>query len=149
MSTPFGVPNKATGTMFSPVPCLTKTAGCDTEMVGLQQCMAAASISTERPTSFESEVDMILAATTKCSENISILMKFIDDNVLASSTKSSSVTASSNEIGRQLMSMVETLSPFGEDDEELNTNLKDLLMVIYLANLSKTQLMLNEKLSLL
>lgn len=111
--------------------------------------MAASAISTERPTSFESEVDMILAATTKCSENISILMKFIDDNVLASSTKSSSVTASSNEIGRQLMSMVETLSPFGEDDEELNTNLKDLLMVIYLANLSKTQLMLNEKLSLL
>ena len=146
VSTPFGVPGKTVGTLFSPVSSLTKTAGYETELVGLKSCMSASGIPDKRPVSFESEVEMLLAAAVKCSENIGILLKFIDENILNPSGRPPPYA---NDIGRQLMSMVESLSPFGEDDETLNTNLKDLLMVIYLSNLSKTQLMLNEKLALL
>jgi len=149
VSTPFGVPSKSMGTMFSPVSCLTKAAGYESELIGLKASMAASGIPNRQPVSFESEVEMILAASAKCSENIAVLMKFIDDNILNPNAQSSKLSASSNDIGRQLMSMIESIAPFGADDEQLNTNLKDLLMVIYLANLSKTQLMLNEKLSLL
>lgn len=148
VSTAFGVPNKVKGTMFSPVPYLSKGGGYDTELVGLKACMAAAGIETGRAVTYDSEVKMLLAAAHQCTENITVLIKFIDECIL-SSQSSPSVAVNSSEIGRQLMAMVESLSPFGDDDEQLNTNLKDLLMVIYLSNLTKTQLMLNEKLSLL
>jgi translation initiation factor 3 subunit F len=136
--------------MFSPVPCLSKGGGYEQELVGLKACMASAGIEKGRPVTHDSEVDMLLAAAGQCIDNIGSLIKFIDDCILNSGSASSSMTAvNSNEIGRQLMSMVEGLSPFGDDEEQLNTNLKDLLMVVYLSNLTKTQLMLNEKLSLL
>ena len=134
--------------MFSPVPYLSKGGGYETELVGLKACMAASGIETGRPVSYDSEVKMLLAAAHQCTDNIAVLVKFIDDCILGSCS-SPAVAVNSSEIGRQLMAMVESLSPFGDDDEQLNTNLKDLLMVIYLSNLTKTQLMLNEKLSLL
>lgn len=149
VSTPFGVPNKSMGTMFSPVSCLTKAAGYETELIGLKASMAASGIPNRKPLALESEVEMILAASAKCSDNITVLMNFIDEHVLNPNAQSSKLAANANDIGRQLMAMVESITPFGADDEQLNTTLKDLLMVIYLANLSKTQLMLNEKLSLL
>jgi len=153
VSTPFGIPDKTgegnlhKGTMFAPIPCLTKAAGYDTELVGLKACMQSFGIGAKGYP--ESEVEMLLAAAHQCSENISAIIKFIDNCILNSTAPTASLTVSTNEIGRQLMSMIEGLAPFGEDDEQLNTNLKDLLMVVYLSNLTKTQLMLNEKLSLL
>jgi len=148
VSSSFGVPGKTTGTLFSPVACLTKTAGYDTELVGLKACMLSSGVPSRKPATFESEVDMIMSAAGKSSESIAVLLKFIDENIL-NNAAGRPPPSYANDIGRQLMSMVESLSPFGDDDETLNTNLKDLLMVVYLANLSKTQLMLNEKLSLL
>jgi translation initiation factor 3 subunit F len=146
VSTPFGVPNKCMGTMFSPVPCLSTASGYETEMVGLRACMAASGITNRKPASFESEVDMIFSAAQKCSDNIGAIIQFIDEHILSGKA----VPGNSNEIGRELMAMIESVVPFGDnEDDALNTNLKDLLMVIYLANLSKTQLMLNEKISLL
>lgn len=149
VSTPIGVPSKMMGTLFSPIPHLVKTAGYDTELVGLKACLTSIGIpSSHGPV--HSEVEMLVSATKRCSETITLLIKFIDEAILSSGKSANpTITAKTNEIGRQLMSMVEGLSPFGDDEEKLNTNIKDLLMVIYLCNLSKTQLMLNEKLSLL
>ena len=47
------------------------------------------------------------------------------------------------------MAMVESIQPFSKNEQTINKNLNDLLMVIYLSNACKTQLMLNEKLTLL
>jgi len=155
VSTPIGVPGKTLGTLFAPVSSLSKVAGYESELVGLKACMASNQILGQtkgrgqyNPGGFDSEIEMILTAASKCSENIGVLTKFIDDHILSNQT-GRAPPPFANEIGRQLMSMVESLMPFGEDEDALDTNLKDLLMVIYLANLSKTQLMLNEKLSLL
>ena len=55
-----------------------------------------------------------------------------------------------NSIGRALNSLILSLPKMDSDqfEEMLNSNLKDLLMVIYLSQMTKAQLQLNEKLSL-
>ncbi|RWS05059.1 eukaryotic translation initiation factor 3 subunit F-like protein [Dinothrombium tinctorium] len=147
VSTPFGVPNKITGTMFSPIKSVQTAAGYDTEMVGLKACMASSGINDGKKMTFDTELDMILSSTKKSQDIIATLIKFIDESILLSSGKP--IPSNTNEIGRQLMTIIESVVPFDDNEETLNTNLKDLLMVIYLSNLCKTQLMLNEKLTLL
>lgn len=149
VSTPFGCPGKTIGTMFSPLPDVSITSGYETEMVGLKACMHAAGLPliASKPQSIDSELDMIIHSSQKAQEIIATILKFIDESVLSGNKP---IPSNSNDIGRQLMAMVENITPFSDDDEgSLNSNLKDLLMVIYLANLSKTQLMLNEKLTLI
>ena len=55
-----------------------------------------------------------------------------------------------NSIGRALNSLILSLPKMDSDqfEEMLNSNLKDLLMVVYLSQMTKTQLQLNEKLSM-
>lgn len=135
--------------MFSPIKNVQVVGGYENELVGLKACMLASYVP-EKPVqpSFDSEIDMIIAACKKSTDLISVIVKFIDENVLASNSSGKPLPVNSNQIGRQIMSMIEGVIPFNDEDEVLNSNLKDLLMVIYLANLTKTQLMLNEKLSL-
>ena len=53
-------------------------------------------------------------------------------------------------VGRNLHDLVQSVPMMGTDEFEkmLNSNMRDLLMVIYLSQLTKTQLQLNEKLSM-
>ena len=53
-----------------------------------------------------------------------------------------------NSIGRALNSLILSLPKMDSDqfEEMLNSNLKDLLMVVYLSQMTKAQLQLNEKL---
>jgi len=148
VSTPFGVPGKNTGTMFSLLTDVCVAGGYEPEMIGVKACMLASGLpNLGKNKSIESELEMIIQTSQKAQEIIAVILQFIDDNILSANK---SVPSNSNDIGRQLMAMVESIMPFGgDDDDALNANLKDLLMVVYLANLSKTQLMLNEKLSLL
>lgn len=148
VSTPFGVPSKNVGTMFTLLPDVTIAGGYETEMIGVKACMLASGLHNySKAQSIESELEMIVQMSQKAQEMIGTILQFIDDNILSANK---SVPSNSNDIGRQLMAMVESIVPFGgKDDDALNANLKDLLMVVYLANLSKSQLMLNEKLSLL
>merc|ERR1711893_298673 len=55
-----------------------------------------------------------------------------------------------NAIGRTLWDLVQSVPKMDtvEFEKMLNSNLRDLLMVIYLSQLTKTQLQLNEKLSM-
>jgi len=148
VSTPFGVPGKNIGTMFSLLTDVCVAAGYEPEMVGLKSCLLASGLPHigKAPT-IDSELDVIIQTSQKAQEIIGTILQFIDDNILSGNK---SIPSNSNDIGRQLMAMVESILPFGgDDDDALNANLKDLLMVVYLANLSKTQLLLNEKLSLL
>lgn len=148
IATPFGVPNKsANGIMFSPIKNVSIVGGYETELVGLKACMLASGVPDKTVNqSYDSEVEMIFSYCKKSAELIGQIIRFIDENIL-NSTSAKNLPVNSNHIGRQLMSMIESVVPLKDDDDVLNTNLKDLLMVIYLANLTKTQLMLHEKLN--
>jgi len=52
-------------------------------------------------------------------------------------------------VGRSLLDLVSSIPKIDPEEFEnmLNANMKDLLMVMYLANLTRTQLLLNEKIN--
>ena len=149
VSTNFGVPNgdeRSRGTMLSQVSSLSLVAGYDAELVALKAC-ANGIHQPDIGYPIGKELDTVLKACTEINGLLGTVLKFIDDKILGSSAASR--PANSNEIGRQLMAMVENVIPLDvQNIEAMNAVLKDLLMVIYLSNLGKTQLMLNEKLIL-
>merc|ERR1712066_607724 len=55
-----------------------------------------------------------------------------------------------NSVGRALNDMVQSVPKMDPDQFEvmLNSNMRDLLMVVYLSQMTKTQLQLNERLSM-
>lgn len=148
VSTNFGVPNgdeRSRGTMFSKVSSLSLVAGYDTELVALKACSNM--VTEPEGQLIDCELDTILKSCGDIVNLLDIVLNFIDEKILGTSAVSR--PANSNEIGRQLMSMVESVVPLdAQNAEAMNAVLKDLLMVIYLSNLGKTQLMLNEKLVL-
>lgn len=148
VSTNFGIPNgdeSSRGTMFSQVSSLSLVAGYDTELVALRTCANGMMEPDGLP--IDKELDSILKSCGEISSLLSTVLEYIDEKIL--NTSAASRPANCNDIGRQLMSMVENVIPLdASNTEAMNAVLKDLLMVIYLSNLSKTQLMLNEKLIL-
>ena len=54
-----------------------------------------------------------------------------------------------NAVGRKLLDLVNSVPKMTDEEFErmVNSNIKDLLMVIYLTQLTKTQLQLHEKLT--
>lgn len=152
VSTTFGVPGKSMGTMFAPIDDVTISYCYEPEMVGVRACMYASGFpgvtsGDNKNVYLDNELEQIIQMSSKCQESISKIVKFIDETILV--TQNAVIPQSSNDIGRQLMAMIENIIPFGEDDEAFNANLKDFLMVVYLSNLSKTELVLNEKLAML
>lgn len=147
VSTNFGVPdgdNRTQGTMFSQVSSLSLVSGYETELVALKACING--MTDDQP--IGCELDTLLKSCGEITNLLDIVLKFIDDKILGPDSAVSR-PANSNDIGRQLMSMVENVIPLDvQNTEAMNAVLKDLLMVIYLSNLGKTQLMLNEKLVL-
>nr|XP_027193990.1 eukaryotic translation initiation factor 3 subunit F-like [Dermatophagoides pteronyssinus] len=151
VSTIFGIPDKNVGTMFTPIDDITISYCYEPELIGVRACMYAAglpSVSTDSKEIFlANELDQIIQMCNKCQDDIARIVKFIEDKILSGQSKGS-IPSNTNDIGRQLMAMIENIIPFGgDDDEAFNSNLKDFLMVVYLSNLSKTQLALNEKIS--
>ncbi|CAG2111684.1 unnamed protein product, partial [Medioppia subpectinata] len=66
VSTPFGVPGKTTGTMFSLLTDVSIAAGYEPEMIGLRACMLASGLSTFGiAQSIDSELDMIVQTSQK------------------------------------------------------------------------------------
>ncbi|KPL98752.1 hypothetical protein NH340_JMT00161 [Sarcoptes scabiei] len=151
VSTIFGVPNKNVGTMFTPIDDVTISYCYDNESIGVRACMYSAGLPSVTVDAKEvfltKELDQIIQMCNKSQDNIARIVKFIEEKIL-SGTSMMSIPSNTNDIGRQLMAMIENIIPFGgDDDEAFNSNLKDFLMVVYLSNLSKTQFCLNEKLS--
>lgn len=149
VSTNFGVPtgdSRSQGTMFSQVSSLSLVSGYDTELVALKVC--ANNILEPEGLPIDCELDTILKSCGEIVKLLDIVLKFIDDRILNAPSPAAR-PANCNDIGRQLMSMVENVIPLDvTNTEAMNAVLKDLLMVVYLSNLTKTQLMLNEKLVL-
>ncbi|KAL6443415.1 hypothetical protein ACFW04_002932 [Cataglyphis niger] len=147
---PLGVPNGKQGSMFTPVKVQIRCY--EPEVVGLQLCSKTQLQShiqasgVKSPGGIEPMMDLaqVSEACSKLSLMLEQVLAYVDD-VLAGKQ------LPDNQVGRALLDMVHSVPKMTSDqfDEMFNSNVKDLLMVVALSQLIKTQLQLNEKLTLL
>ncbi|XP_012273078.1 eukaryotic translation initiation factor 3 subunit F [Orussus abietinus] len=146
-----GVPNGKQGCMFTPTKV--QITCYEPEVVGLQLC-AKTQLQPQVPVTgvgkpgggVEPMMDLaqIAEASSKLTSMLDQVLAYVD-NVL------SGKQPPDNQVGRALLDMVHSVPKMTSEqfDEMFNSNVKDLLMVVALSQLIKTQLQLNEKLTLL
>ncbi|XP_045478928.1 eukaryotic translation initiation factor 3 subunit F-1 [Harmonia axyridis] len=139
-----GVPNGKQGSMFTPIPV--DVTCYDPEVFALQLCQKTMGPSSNRPRQTHPVQDLaqVAEAGSKMSGLLDQVLSYVED-VLAGRTKPD------NAVGRSLLDLVNSVPHMTNEQfsEMFNSNVKDLLMVITLSQLIKTQLQLNEKLTLL
>ncbi|XP_046749960.1 eukaryotic translation initiation factor 3 subunit F [Diprion similis] len=143
-----GVPNGKQGCMFTPV--RVQVTSYEPEIVGLQLCAKTQTLPPTQAISKQGGVEPMLdlaqiaEASTKLLTLVDQVLNYVDD-VLAGKQ------IPDNQVGRALLDMVHSVPKMSADqfDQMFNSNVKDLLMVVALSQLIKTQLQLNEKLTLL
>lgn len=137
-----GVPDGKLGSMFTSIPV--DITCYDPEVFGLQLCQKT--ISAGRPRTVNPMLDLtqVAEAGGKMSTMLDQVLAYVED-VLANRVPPN------NAVGRSLLDLVNSVPHMTNEQfsEMFNSNVKDLLMVITLSQLIKTQLQLNEKLTLL
>lgn len=135
-----GVPSGKQGCMFTSIPV--DVTCYDPEVFGLQLCQKTMG----RPKSVNPMLDLsqVSEAGSKMNSLLDQVLGFVED-VLANRIPPN------NAVGRSLLDLVNSVPHMSNEQfsEMFNSNVKDLLMVITLSQLIKTQLQLNEKLTLL
>nr|CAG4637168.1 EOG090X09C5 [Ceriodaphnia reticulata] len=141
VSVPMGITGKTMGCMFAPVSV--EIACYDPETVGLNACQKTKT-SVKRQAGIASDLTQIVEASQQMENMLDTILTYVDDVMSGAKT-------ADNTFGRSLLDMVHSVPKMTteEFEEMLNSNRKDLLMVLYLSQLTKTQLSLNEKLTLL
>uniref|UniRef100_A0A674PGC8 Eukaryotic translation initiation factor 3 subunit F n=2 Tax=Takifugu rubripes TaxID=31033 RepID=A0A674PGC8_TAKRU len=141
VSAQMGVPGRTVGVMFTPLSV--KYIYFDTERIGVD-LLQRTRVVPSRSKGLTSDLSQVAGSAARIQDMLSTVLEYIED-VLAGKV------AADNSVGRfltDLVNKVPTISP--EDFENmLNSNINDLLMVTYLANLTQAQISLNEKLVLL
>ncbi|KAI8074952.1 maintenance of mitochondrial structure and function-domain-containing protein [Gongronella butleri] len=127
--------------MFVPVPCDIKYL--DAERSGLEM-LASAKSSETRTASLLSDMDHLELAIVRLQELLERVSKYVDSVVKGE-------TQPNNAIGRYIMDAVSVVPKIDPSvfEKTFNSHLQDLLMVVYLANMTRTQLSVAEKLHLL
>ncbi|KAI8145874.1 maintenance of mitochondrial structure and function-domain-containing protein [Fennellomyces sp. T-0311] len=140
-SAPVGFSTKPGDCMYLPVPCEIKYL--DAERSGLDM-LASAKQSDSRTASLLSDMDHLEVAITKLQEMLGRISEYVD-SVVAGKEKPN------NAIGRYIMDTVSVVPKIDSTSFEkmFNSHLQDLLMVVYLANMTRTQLSVAERLNLL
>ncbi|MCI4393462.1 hypothetical protein PGIGA_G00157580 [Pangasianodon gigas] len=141
VSAQMGVPGKTLGVMFTPL--TVKYVYYDTERIGvdlLQRTRASPS----RTNGLTSDLSQVASSAGRIQEMLTIVLAYIEDVL-------SGKVMADNSVGRYLMDLVNKVPKISAEDFEsmLNSNINDLLMVTYLANLTQAQIALNEKLVVL
>jgi len=137
VSTNITLNEKAIGSQFLTIPVEMQTL--DAERIGVDLLMKgeASTASNE----LLSDLDSIETSITKIQQMLNVVQQYVD-NVLADKEVGDS------NIGRHLMQCVSALPRLTPAALErmFNSSLQDLLLVVYLANLTRTQLALSDKL---
>ncbi|CAM2117227.1 unnamed protein product [Caretta caretta] len=138
ISAPMGVPGKTMGVMFTPL--TVKYVYYDTERIGVDLIMKTCS-SPSRVIGLSSDLQQVGAASARIQDTLSTVLQYAEDVL-------SGKVAADNTVGRFLMDLINQVPKISPEDFEtmLNSNINDLLMVTYLANLTQSQIALNEKL---
>ncbi|XP_023646901.1 eukaryotic translation initiation factor 3 subunit F [Paramormyrops kingsleyae] len=141
VSAQMGVPGKTVGVMFTPL--TVKYIYYDTERIGVD-LLQRTRVSSSRTNGLTSDLEQVGTAASRVQDMLATVLSYIEDVL------SGKVTAD-NSVGRFLMDLVNKVPKVTAEDFEtmLNSNINDLLMVTYLANLTQAQIALNEKLVVL
>jgi len=134
-----GVPGKTEGTIFSPIPV--EIIYSENEKVGVNWLQRTKDAQKKSSALF-SDMQHISSATDRMLKMLDTVVSYVDD-VLAGKLPPDNV------VGRSLLDLVSSVPQMSQTDFEsmLNSNMQDLLMIVYLGNLCKTQLALGEKLN--
>lgn len=137
---PIGVPGATSGSMFTPVPV--EVTASEPEIAGLD-LLHKTKYMKVRSVEPMPDLTKVSEASTKLENMLDILLKYVDAVLQGTEVPD-------NAIGRTLWDLVQSVPKMTtvEFEKMLNSNLRDLLMVIYLSQLTQTQLQLNEKLSM-
>ena len=136
-STSVGIatPEGPQGFMFVPVPCDIKVS--DGERIGMEVLSRAKG----QPVAIASELDSLEQSVVRLEELLATVQAYVAD--VAAGRRPASVS-----VGRYLLDTVAAVPKIDQAKFEqiFNANLQDLLMVVYLATLTRTQLALAERL---
>ncbi|ERE78923.1 eukaryotic translation initiation factor 3 subunit F-like protein [Cricetulus griseus] len=168
VSTLMGVPGRTMGVMFTPL--TVKYAYYDTERIGVDLIMKTC-FSPNRVIGLSSDLQQVGGASARIQDALSTVLQYAEDVLVRNGEEQqgragipvepagdltvpnngpsqSGKVSADNTVGRFLMSLVNQVPKIVPDDFEtmLNSNINDLLMVTYLANLTQSQIALNEKL---
>jgi len=137
---PFGVPGATSGSMFTPVPV--EVTASEPEIAGLD-LLHKTKTNKVRAVDPMPDLVKISEASQRLDAMLEALLSYVEAVLNGSQP-------ADNSIGRKLWDLVQSVPKMDtvEFEKMLNSNLRDLLMVIYLSQLTKTQLQLNEKLSM-
>ncbi|EDW85030.1 eukaryotic translation initiation factor 3 subunit F-1 [Drosophila tropicalis] len=140
-----GVPGGKSGCMFTPIPV--ELTSYEPETFGLKLLQKTVGVSpAHRPKTVPPMLDLaqISEASTKLQSLLDLILKYVDDVIAHKVTPD-------NAVGRQLLDLIHAVPHMTHEQftQMFNANVRDLLMVITLSQLIKTQLQLNEKLTFL
>jgi translation initiation factor 3 subunit F len=137
---PLGVPGATSGSMFTPVQV--EMVASEPEIAGLD-LLHKIKFSKVRSVEPLPELSKVSEAAEKMQVMLDAVLQYVEAVLDGKQEPDTSV-------GRALNDMVQSVPKMDPDQFEmmLNSNMRDLLMVVYLSQMTKTQLQLNEKLSM-
>lgn len=117
----------------------------DPQVVGLQLCEKTIAVTNpSRPKTVSPMLDLaqVSEASDKLLELLGQVLTYVEDVL-------SSKQIPDNAVGRSLLDLIHSVPHMNNEQfaQMFNSNIKDLLMVVTLSQLIKTQLQLNEKLT--
>ena len=141
VSIPLGVPDKSSGTMFRPIEVTGVMS--DAEKVGVD-FLQRSKHAPDSIISLDSDYKQISDTCLQLQERLAIISQYIQQVI-------SGEIPSDAQLGRVLMDLMNSVPQIQpkQFQDMIDTNKKDLLMVLYLTDLVKSQIILNEKISLL
>jgi len=141
ISLPYGVPSKNMGIMFTP--CRVEIVGYEPELVGMKICQKTKH-NKQRSAEIVPDLDMISNAIQEMLQLTDVVISYVDDVL-------SNRKAADSSIGRTLMDIIQSLPPMDPEEfvDMINTSMKDILMIVYLSQLIRSQTALQEKVAFL
>lgn len=139
VSATMGIPNMTVGTVFTPIACESRFH--DTDDVGLQ-VLKRTLASPDNTSSLITDLEHVSNSIVALQDKLSLALDYVGQ-VQRGEIKGD------RKIGRFLLdtiSAVPKIDPV-EFEKMFNNSLQDLLMVVYLANLTRSQVVLQQKLN--
>ncbi|KAJ3013619.1 hypothetical protein HKX48_005649 [Thoreauomyces humboldtii] len=137
VASPVGVPSGDQGQMFIQIPCNVKYSAAEKSSLDLMTSSGAV----EGGAPLVSDMDALEGTVKKVLEMIENVKTYVD-------AVTSGKEVGNKALGRYLADMVESVPNIEpkEFEKVFNEHLQDLLMVVYLSNLTRTQLAIAERL---